>query len=78
MYSIGSMCKYTPFLHMLKISCAENAFLFNKEEIHKIFFIKFVHKENFMYICIVIKTKRYGKRDKNATGCKTYPVKIVI
>lgn len=63
---------------MLKFSCAENAFLFNKEEIHKIFFMEFVHKENFMYICIVIKTKRYGKRDKNATGCKTYPVKIVI
>lgn len=40
--------------------------------------MKFVHKKNFMYICIVIKTKRYGKRDKNATGCKTYPVKIVI
>lgn len=40
--------------------------------------MKFVHKENFMYICIVIKTKRYGKRNKNATGCKAYPVKIVI
>ena len=29
--------------------------------------MEFVHKEIFMYICIVIKTKRYGKRNKNAT-----------
>lgn len=49
-----------------------------KNEIHKVFLMKFVHKQNFMYICIVIKTKRYGKRNQNATGCKTYPVKIVI
>ena len=40
------------------------AFLFNKEEIHKIFFMEFVHKEIFMYICIVIKTKIWKKKQK--------------
>ena len=27
-------CKYSPFLHMSKFSCAENVFLFNEKGLH--------------------------------------------
>lgn len=39
--------------------------------------MEFVHKEIFMYICIVIKTKRYGKETKMQLVAKLTQLKLL-